>query len=193
MLSEGKWKIILLWTKRIYIKNAFMLTTAQVPCLGLQQILHHCWKLSEPVHCTYGELQVLFPHTPWDPKQTETYNLMALQNVYQIHLCNIDTDNFKEQIRSLLTLNAWSPHFSNALSPWFVMWFSNKVRSCPSPSGILATKLYIRPRSVNHKNSTQDRLSYSTRVETGKITKLNAVNTFNSSTFSSPCKFINIP
>lgn len=53
----------------------------------------------------------------------------------------------KEQYDGLLTLNAWSPHFSNALSPWFVMWFSKRVRSCPSPSGILATKLYMRPRS----------------------------------------------
>lgn len=62
-----------MWTKKkTIIKNAYMLIMVQVPCLGLQQILHHCWKLSEPVHCIYGELQVLFPHTPWDPKQKHT-------------------------------------------------------------------------------------------------------------------------
>lgn len=60
-----------------------------------------------------------------------------------------------------LTLKAWSPHFSKAFRSWLVMWFSSKVRSCPSPSGILATKLYMRPRSkdansIKKKNKNND-------------------------------------
>ena len=35
------------------------------------------------------------------------------------------------------------------------MWFSNSVRSCPNPSGILATKLYMRPRSKNNNKTDQ--------------------------------------
>ena len=61
----------------------------------------------------------------------------------------------QQNIEYTLTLKAWSPHFSNALSPWLVMWFSNSVRSCPNPSGILATKLYMRPRSKNNHKTDQ--------------------------------------
>lgn len=51
----------------------------------------------------------------------------------------------------ILTLKACSQHFSRALRPWWHIWFSRRFLSCTSPSGILDTNIYMRPRSVQYR------------------------------------------